>query len=322
MLKPMPGPDMTGVIAVTGATGFIGRTLVEKLLAEGWQVRALTRRLLAPLPGPAGPVEVVLGEIGERQALAKLVRGANAVVNLAGLVKAHSRAQFMAVNRDGTVNLLGAMAAHAPAARLVHLSSLTAREPGLSAYAASKRAGEDAVLADGRAFLAIRAPAVYGPGDEETLKFFKLIARGVSLVPGDGQGRLSLIHVEDLAAAIAAALRQGWRGDGVVEIDDGFAQGYSLRQMAAEAASVLNRRIRTFGGPRWAMTGFGILAQVHAWVSGQANILSPGKAREMFHRDWVARDPKLGTRLNWQPQYDLHKGFAQTIAWYKARNWL
>ena len=313
---------MAGLIALTGATGFIGQTLVANLLADGWRVRALTRRLLAPMPGSAGAVELVMGDIGEAQSLATLVRDADAVVHLAGLIKAHSLAQFMAVNRDGVRGLLAAMDQHAGKARLIHLSSLTAREPLLSAYAASKRAGEDALATVNRPWLAIRAPAVYGPADAETLKFFKLIKRGWGLVPGDGGGRLSLIHVEDLAAAIGAALRLGWNDNGVVEIDDGFAEGYSLRQMSLAAAAALNRSIRIVGGPRWAMVGFGAAAQIKAWLSGQADILSPGKAREMFHRDWVAREPKLQNRLAWRPRYDLHIGFADTVAWYKSRNWL
>lgn len=314
---------MAGLIAITGATGFIGRTLLDALLAQDWQVRALSRRLLAPMPGGAGPVEIVLGEIGDAQALARLVQGAEAVVHVAGLVKAHSRAQFMRVNRDGTALLLAAMQRHAPRARLIHFSSLTAREPELSAYAASKRAGEDLVAASAVAqWLALRAPAVYGPGDEETLKFFRLINRGVALVPGDGHGRLSLVHAKDLAAAVVAALRAGWSENGVVEIDDGYAKGYSLRQMAAAAAETLKRPIRVFGGPRWAMMGFGAAAQLHAWCTGQANILSPGKAREMFHRDWVAREPKLQSRLAWEAAFDLPRGFADTVAWYKSRKWL
>lgn len=313
---------MAGLIALTGATGFIGKTLVGNLLADGWRVRALTRRMLTPLPAGAEPIELVVGDIGEADSLAALVRGADAVVHLAGLIKAHSRAQFMAVNRDGVKNLLAAMDQHAPAARLIHLSSLTAREPQLSAYAASKRAGEDALAGIARPWLAIRAPAVYGPADEETVKFFRLIKRGFGLVPGDGGGRLSLIHVQDLAAAIGAALKLGWQDNGVVEIDDGFAEGYSLRQMSLAAAVALNRSIRVVGGPRWAMVGFGAAAQIRAWLSGRANILSPGKAREMFHRDWVAREPKLQNRLAWQPRYDLQTGFAETVGWYKSRNWL
>ncbi|MGI3776851.1 MAG: NAD-dependent epimerase/dehydratase family protein, partial [Janthinobacterium lividum] len=120
-------PDLA---AVTGGTGFLGSHVVDALLRAGWRVRVLAR---GEAVFPAG-VEVVRGDLADAGALGALVRGAGAVVHAAGLVKARSRAEFMAVNRDGAARLAGAVGA---GARVVLVSSQAARCPLVSAYAAS-----------------------------------------------------------------------------------------------------------------------------------------------------------------------------------------
>ncbi|MCW5748744.1 MAG: NAD(P)-dependent oxidoreductase, partial [Alphaproteobacteria bacterium] len=207
-------------------------------------------------------------------------------------------------------------------ARLFMMSSLAAREPHLSAYAASKRAGEDllATAAPAAGWVAIRAPAVYGPGDRETLPFFRWVRRGMAPVPAGG-GRLSLIHVADLCAALAEALGRP-PADGIYEIDDGAVAGYTLAQMAATAAGVFGRRVRTAPVPRVVMTGVAGMQQALARATGRAAILSTGKVREIFHDDWVVTDRRLATSLAFEPRFDLPGGFADTIGWYQRQNWL
>ena len=149
-------------VAVTGATGFVGPHLIAALAKRGWKLRLLIRRW-TPLPSLAGvEAEIVLGDLADEAALRRLVDGVDTVIHAAGLIKARAPDDFMTVNRDGTARL----SALAPEARFILLSSLAAREPALSPYAASTCAAEAAVA--GKA-IAIRAPAVYGPGDRETL---------------------------------------------------------------------------------------------------------------------------------------------------------
>jgi hypothetical protein len=132
-----------GVVAVTGATGFLGRHLVRALANDGWKPRVLVRR------DPIHPlwrdieIEVVTGDLKTPGALDRLCQGAEVVIHVAGLIKAASLDGFNAVNRDGA--RAAAQAAKAAGARFILVSSLAAREPQLSNYAASKRAGEDAV---------------------------------------------------------------------------------------------------------------------------------------------------------------------------------
>ena len=136
---------MSGTVAVTGATGFIGSHVVAHLTKLGWQVRLLTRRL------PVGPIlagsrfTAVIGSLSDNDAIGDLIRGCDAVVHCAGLIKAVRPTDFFAINAAATDRLAAASATLPRPPRFVLLSSLAAREPAVSDYAASKRAGEAAL---------------------------------------------------------------------------------------------------------------------------------------------------------------------------------
>ena len=308
---------MTRLVAVTGVTGFVGPHLVAALAARGCRLRLLVRRWKL-LPSLAGvEAELVLGDLSDEAALRRLVTGADAVVHAAGLIKARRPAEFMAVNRDGTA-LLSAMAAEA---RFVLLSSLAAREPGLSPYAASKRAAETVVTGRSGPGFVVRAPAVYGPGDRETLAYFKAVARGLAPQPAVPGAKLSLIHVEDLAAALALAVTRPV-ADGVYEIDDGREGAYGYADMAAAAGQALGRRPLALSVPRLVMAGLAEANALANRLGGPVRILTPAKVAEIFHSDWSVHDRRLAAALDFRPRYDLTSGFGQTILWYRRHGWL
>lgn len=301
------------VVAVTGATGFVGPHLIAALARHGWKARLLIRRW-TPLPSLAGvDAEIVWGDLSDAASLARLVEGVDAVVHAAGLIKARRVADFQAINGDGTARL----SSLAPDVPFLLLSSLAAREPQLSPYAASKRAAEEAVARRTGPWLAVRAPAVYGPGDRETLAYFKMAALGVALQPNRPGARLSLIHVEDLAEALALALGRPMPS-AVAEIDDGREGGYSHAEMASAAASALGRRVRSLSVPRGLMAA---IATANA-LRPSAQILTPAKVRELFHADWTAHDRGLTAAMGFAARYDLAQGFRHTILWYRAHGWL
>jgi Nucleoside-diphosphate-sugar epimerases len=128
------------LVAVTGASGFIGRRLLMHLAAAGHRTRALLRSTPGDLD-PA-PTEVITGDLADAEALTRLTRGADVVIHLAGRIKARRRADYFAVNRDGTAALVRALAGAEGEPHLLLISSLAAREPRLSDYAASKQAAE------------------------------------------------------------------------------------------------------------------------------------------------------------------------------------
>jgi 2-alkyl-3-oxoalkanoate reductase len=305
------------LVAVTGATGFVGPHLVAALARHGWKIRLLVRRW-SPLPSLAGvEAELVLGDVSDEAALRRLVDGADTVIHAAGLIKARRPADFMAVNRDGTA-LVSALA---PTARFVLLSSLAAREPLLSPYGASKRAAEEAVAGRSGPWLAVRAPAVYGPGDRETLAYFRSVARGFAPRPNLPDARLSLIHVADLADALTLAVERPPAAS-VCEIDDGRDGGYGYGDMQAAAEAALGRTARTLAIPRIAMDGVALVNGVGHALGGPVQILTPGKVNEIFHSDWTVHDRRLAAAIGFAARYDLASGFGDTILWYRRHGWL
>ncbi len=309
-------------VAVTGATGFVGRQAVAALAAAGWQLRVLVRS------EPAHPLwqglcpEVVLGGLEDHSALQRLVQGADAVLHLAGAIKARDDAGFMRINRDGTQALAEAVLKGAPQAHFLHVSSLAAREPQLSGYSASKRAGEQAALAvlGPERLSIIRPPAIYGPGDRETLAFFQLARQPLVPLLGRASARIAVIHVEDAARALALQLAASPSGK-VQSIADARPEGYSWREiLTAAAESVGNSSPRFVQPPRGLLWGAGSAAGLLARLTGQAAMFNAGKLRELLHEDWSVPDDSLLPAAT--PRRTLGEGFRSTAAWYRQAGWL
>lgn len=308
---------MSEWVAVTGATGFIGQTLCRLLRQRGWRVRALLRSPARAQALQSCIDEPVPGGLDDVAALTRLVSGAAAVVHCAGAVRGANREAFDRVNVDGVRNLLTALGAEDTPPRLLCLSSLAAREPQLSFYAASKRRGEQVLeqQAAGLEWMALRPPAVYGPGDRELLPLFKVMAQGFAPLPGRADARFSMIFVDDIAAAILVWLQQPAVPSGVYSLHDGRRGGYDWTDVCATVETLCQRRVRPLPIPR------GVL-DVPAWLNrslapwfGHAPMLTPEKLRELRHPDWVCDNDALQEVLDWQPAVLLEAGLRRTPGW-------
>lgn len=314
---------MPGLAVLTGATGFIGRHLAARLTADGWRLRIFSRN---PQAAEAVPCDAaVIGGFAQPDKLRQLTAGADLVIHCAGAIKARNRADFDEANAESVTRLIEACAQSGAKPRFILLSTLAAREAEISAYAASKREGERRAEAGREALTSltvVRPPAVYGPGDRETLAFFKMLQAGFLIVPKTAQARLSLIHVSDLVACIAAAAEAQTPPEGVYEVSDPAPQGYAWEEMIQTGEAALGRRARRILLPRAAA---GLLAggvSAVARLTGGLPMLTGDKVAELFHGDWVVHDRSLQERLNAPPRIALPEGFAETAAWYRAQSWL
>ena len=199
--------DLT--IALTGATGFIGDRVARRLLGEGHKLRALTRNTSDRSRLAGLNIDWVEGALEDLDSLRRLACGVDSVVHCAGAVRGVTQAHFDRMNVDGVARLVRAAVEQHPLPRFLLISSLTAREPGLSYYAASKRQAETVLAgeAGNMPWAVLRPPAVYGPGDREMLPLFRWMIRGFLPTVGSDNSRVSLLYVDDLAEAVVTWLQ-------------------------------------------------------------------------------------------------------------------
>ena len=305
---------MSTRLAITGGTGFVGQHVLRVAREQGIAVRALARTPQPDTPGVAW----LRGSLSDPAALAALVTGCSAVVHLAGVINAPDRAAFDAGNVAGTAVMLAA-AETAGVRRFVHVSSLAAREPGLSMYGASKAAAEALVAASPLDWTIVRPPAVYGPGDRETLAFYQLVARGLAVLPG--RGRFSAIEVGDLARALLAVTpAEGLRG--TFGVDDGTRRGHDYAELAGTVAHALGKRPLRLRVPGGALRlGAAADTALSRWRGRQPR-LSFDRARYIAHADWTLNDAERLPAAIWTPAIGLAEGVQATADWYRTEGWL
>lgn len=310
------------LVALTGASGFIGRHLVREFAKAGWRVRLLLRRDPVIEEWREVQPEIVPGSLASRPALERLVDRATAVVHLAGLIKAATQREFLAVNRDGAATMASVARAFSPKTHFLQISSLAAREPQLSDYAASKRAGEDAAReAFGAPITVLRPPAVYGPGDRETLVFFQLARQRIVPLIGSADARAAMIHVGDLCRLIVA-LAGGPPRDAVLTAADARPEGYRWEEVLGTAARAVGNASPRFVRAPLALLRTVALAGDAGKLLGSANMLNSQKLRELRHPDWAVSQAELARAEGWSPSFDLETGFADAVRGYRAAGWL
>ena len=317
---------MSRTLALTGATGFIGAAVLSNLTHAGWRVRALRRNTAKHSRSNAGSgaIEWVRGCLEDSDSLRRLVQGTEAVIHCAGAIRGATADDFRKVNVAGLGRLVAASRKTNPMPRFLLISSLAAREPHLSDYAASKREGEDALQAKaaGMQWTALRPPAVYGPGDRETLPLVRCMRSGISPVFGRKDSRFSLLFVDDLADAVRRLLElTQWSGVSF-EIHDGRTGGYSWEELIQTIGRIIHKPVRQFRIPIGVMQAAARGNLLLARTCGYAPMLTPGKVRELTHCDWVSDDTALRRVTGWAPRFPLEAGMRETLRHLRGGRWV
>ena len=201
--------------------------------------------------------------------------------------------------------------------RFVHVSSLAAREPRLSQYGASKARAEELVESSGLDWAIVRPPAVYGPGDKETLELFKMAKRGQIYLPP--AGKLSLIHVDDLAQLLLALTGRGAPKKLVIEPDDGRAGGWTHREFGDALAKAVGTSARVISTPRFLLA---LGSRLDRLLRRDRAKLTPDRVAYFCHPDWVASPERTPPPGLWLPRMGTEQGLAETAHWYREQGWL
>jgi dihydroflavonol-4-reductase len=300
-------------IAVTGATGFIGRHVVTHLRSRGDEVIEVGRPL-------------------QRAAITNAIAGAETVIHLAGVVSASRDQDYIAVNVDATAAVAEATRDHA--ARLVHISSLAAAGPAgpqaprsegdppapMTAYGRSKLEGERVVAAiAGLHWTVLRPGVVYGPGDRALLPLFALASRGVLPNIGRPSAAYTFVYITDLVRAIASAVDRGASGD-VLFV--GHSKPVTTRALLEGVRKAVGRGAMIVPVPLAMLKLIALLGDVGGAVRGKPLPMNSRRYSELATSGFVCRVDRLGDRLGVVAAVGLDEGLAQTAAWYRREGWL
>ena len=304
-------------IAITGATGFVGQATLDAALNKGLQVRAMTRRN----QHARERVEWVFATLENEGAITKLVAGVDAVVHVAGLTNTPDISEFDRANVAGTERMITATRA-AGVKRFVLVSSLSAREPQLSAYGASKARAEELVTTSDLDWTIVRPPAVYGPHDKDMFELFRSAKYGI--VPVPPKGKTSIIHVEDLARLLVAlaipteASRLTYRQ--TYEPWDDNAYGYDHGELAKMIGEAVGKpQVLAPNVPEPLLQ---IGAKIDRALRGHKAKLTEDRVGYLVHPDWVSDLRKAPPLSLWQAMWPGPEGLKMTAEWYKREGWL
>jgi dihydroflavonol-4-reductase len=304
---------VTQRVAVTGASGFIGRHLVEHLAARGTTVVAVRRPF-------------------EPRALLEALRGADAVVHLAGVVSALKEQDYFAANVDGTRAV--AEAARSLGLPLINISSLAAAGPApprapraeddppapINAYGRSKLEGERAIARlDGLRWTTLRPGVVYGPRDRALLPLFRVAAAGVMPLVGRTDAAFSFIHVRDLVRAIAAAVDHPAVSDTIFA---GHAQPVTTREILEGVRAAAGARAAIIPIPMALTRAAALAGDLAGMLRGKPAVINSRRYAELASDGFVCRVDRLRDRLGIVAEIGLREGLADTFAWYRSEGWL
>ncbi len=328
---------MNAPILVTGATGFVGSHLAERLIQSGAEVRCIVRRSSSLRYLPGSGVDLYYGDLSTGAGLEETVEGVRTVFHVAGVTKAILPDEYYRGNLAATENLLRACEERGAAdLRFVHVSSLAAVGPSpegdpldedadphpLTDYGKSKLAAERAVRSSRLAENAVivRPPVVYGPRDTDVFEVFRSVSRGLMVRIGRAESLFSFVYVKDLAEALAAAAESPCAAGRTY-----FAANpdpVTWTHFGAMAAGIMGRRVRDIALSPDVALAAGWLAEVVSKLRKKPGIISRDKVLEAQCRYWVCGTARARRDLGFSPTRSLRDGMVETLAWYKDAGWL
>ena len=316
-------------VAITGATGFIGRHVAADLVARAVAVTAIVR---PGSPHAAPPGTTPLTTPLDADALRTALAGVDAVVHLAGVVAAVEARTYAVVNTEGTRAV--ATAARDVGARLIHVSSLAAAGPApasaphreddpprpLTPYGVSKLESERIVMAtSGLRSIILRPGVVYGPTDRAVFPLFQAAARGVLPLVGRPGAAYTFIYIDDVVRTVVAAVE---KTDATGTVFVGHPEPVTAQGLLDAIAAAHGRRVRILTIPMAVTHAAAVACDVAGRIVRKPLPLNMPRYAELDAEGFVCRVDRLRDVLGVVAATGLRDGIAKTTAWYREAGWL
>jgi nucleoside-diphosphate-sugar epimerase len=321
---------------VTGATGFVGSHLVDRLIERGDEIRCLVRRSSDLKYLRDRSIEFAYGGLDAATDWDAALDGVDMIYHVAGKTFARRARDYYEVNHKGTEAVVAAALRHRrQLRRFVLISSLAATGPSngdlvdevtparpVTDYGRSKLMGEEAARAVGELLpiTIVRPPAVYGPRDYGIYEFFKMIAGGLFPMIGNYDKRVSLVHVRDLTTGIVLA--------GEAEVAKGKTyfisseEAYSMSELASMIAEILGKRPRRIAIPKPLAYSVALGAEAVAAIFRKPPVINRDKVTDLSQRCWGCSIERAKRELGYRQEVSLEDGIRETIEWYRREGWL
>lgn len=325
------------IAVVTGGTGFVGSHLVDLLLDKGYEVRCITRKSSDLKWLKDKDVKIFDCGLYNKEALKEVIREADYVYHVAGVVKSKTKEGYFRGNVDTTRTLIEATLESNPnLKRFLVVSSQTVTGPSLdgkpvneetecrpiTTYGKSKLEEEKLVLSfkDKLPITICRAPAVYGERDTEIFIYFKTFSKGLTTTIGFNEKKLSLIHVLDLVNGFyLAATNEKSKGQVYFISSEQF---YTWPQINNITSRIIGKNPVVIKVPHFLVYTIAAVAQFAAMFSSKPATLNIEKAKDITQQYWICDTSKAVRELGYNQNISIEEGIKRTIEWYKKMNWI
>lgn len=325
------------ISVVTGASGFVGSHLVDKLLSEGHEVRCILRSTSSRRWLEGKPVEIIDCGLFDKENLKKVLVDADYLFHIAGVVKAKNEEGYFKGNVETTRVLIDVLKEVNPKIkRMVITGSMTACGPSLdgkpcteetiphpiTTYGRSKRAQEELAMSnkDIIPITILRLHAVYGERDTEIYQFFRTYKMGLMGLIGFDDKRLNLIHVQDAVDGIyKAAIIPKAAGEIYFLASEEIYNWPTIGDVIAKATGKKAFVLRI---PHFLVYTVAAVVQFFSMFSSKAATFNIEKARDFVQKDWTCDVSKAKRDFNFVQNVKLEEGIKRAIDWYREMKWL
>jgi len=327
----------TKIAVVTGGTGFVGSHLVDLLLNEEYKVRCIVRKTSGLKWLDGKNVEIHDCGLFDREGLKTVLRDADYLYHVAGVVRSKNKAGFYKGNVDTTKNLLEVVAeVNQSISRIIIVSSLTACGPSLDGIPVTEETEPHPITTYGKSKLEeeklansfmerlpitiCRAPAIYGEREADIYAMFKGVQKGVMTLVGFDDKKLSLIHGRDFVKGIYLAANSENAKNKLYFISSEKIYNWNTVSNAMEKA--VGKKAIKIRIPHFLIYAIGAISHFFNYFSSKPATFNIEKAKDFVQSNWTCDVSKAKRDFGFTQTISLEEGMESTVKWYRENNWL